>query len=159
MLTVFLKHLDPCFGQVKSLHFPFSRTAQDWGYVDSHAVGSWSASPKQHLNRLRAHTTKELKPVAINIVGARGKEATAALVARNQLPEAFKNHQKIDWVYEEKIQNNQVMPWSVNILEFQNEFEEPQLKKMNPSTLSLMLTNFDEWPSYFKNTDFAEMLE
>ena len=61
------------------------------------------------------------------------------------------------------IQNNQIMPQSVesicNILEVSNEFEEPQLKKMNPSTLSLMLTNFDQWQSYFKNTEFAEMLE
>ena len=55
------------------------------------------------------------------------------------------------------------MPQSVksicDILEVPNEFEEPQLKKMNPSTLSLMLTNFDQWQAHFKNTEFAEMLE
>jgi len=61
------------------------------------------------------------------------------------------------------IQNNQIMPESVksicDILDVPNEFEEPQLKKMNPSTLSLMLTNFDQWQAHFKNTEFAEMLE
>ena len=118
----------------------------------------------RHLGRLRAHTTKELKPVAVNIPPSLAEKGIRRLLSRrNQYKEAFKSHRTIELVYEEMIQNNQIMPQSVesicNILEVSNEFEEPQLKKMNPSTLSLMLTNFDQWQSYFKNTEFAEMLE
>ncbi|WP_235033215.1 hypothetical protein [Rubripirellula obstinata] len=117
----------------------------------------------RRLGRIRAHTTKELTPVKVAISPQLAeKDVLELLSQRSRLEEAFEGHRKIELVYEEMIQGNQITPSSVNsiceLLEVSNEFAEPELRKMNPSTLSSMLTNFDEWQSHFEGTQFEELL-
>jgi len=117
----------------------------------------------RRLGRGRAHTTKELKPVSVEIPPALAeREVKKLLMQRNSLRESFKDHRMIELQYETMIDNNQISTESIDsicdVLQVSNQFEEPPLKKMNPTSLASMLTNYDQWESYFANTEFAELL-
>jgi hypothetical protein len=119
--------------------------------------------PKKRNAIWEPHTTEPLPPVSIHVDPAAALEQMRkARLTYQHFEDVFADHRRLPVVYEDMIENQRLRPSEGRrICEFFGIEAHPMQSsfiKLNPESLQLMVTNYDELAEVISGTEFADLL-